>query len=129
MANQELRVASERFTEVLEAQIEAGEGQFAEPHPFLRTALRGLAKRLNPEIVPMGFVMATELYVHDVQTGKDGFTGEPMPSEVTGMPPMMGEIIKMSADNIASEAFGEEFHDGVRTIRQEIAALAASETA
>jgi hypothetical protein len=115
----ELLGTGEAFSEVLEAKIEAGEGVFEEPHPFLRTALRGLAQRLHPEVVPMGFVMATELYVYDINTGKDGFTGEPMPSEVTGMPPIMGAAVRLTAAQIAQEAFGQEFADAVSAIQEE----------
>ena len=112
--DRELLGTSEKFGEVLEAKIETGEGVFKEPNPFLRTALRGLTKRLNGEFVPMGLVMATELYLYDINTGKDGFTGEPMPSEVTGMPAgVAGMMIRLTTISIATEAFGQEFGDAV----------------
>jgi hypothetical protein len=117
--NKELLGSGEEFSEVLETRIEAGEGMFEEPHPFLRTALRGLAERLNHRVIPMGFVLATELYIHDMNTGTNGFTGEPMPSEVTGMPPMMSVAVNMVARNIAQEAFGEEFHSAVVAFHDE----------
>jgi hypothetical protein len=119
--DRELLGTHEKFEEVLEAKIEAGEGVFEEPHPFLRTALRGLTRRLNGEFVPMGLVMATELYVHDINTGKDGFTGEPMPSEVTGMPAgVTGMMVRMTAGIVAEEAFGQEFGDAVKQVYSEI---------
>jgi hypothetical protein len=121
-ADEELIGTSTRFSEVLEAKIEAREGLFEEPHPFLRTALRGLAKRLNPEIVPMGFLMTTELYIYDINSGKDGFTGEPMPRDVVGMPLGMNGIIRLVASEIASEAFGEDFGDAVVKVQQKTAA-------
>lgn len=128
MADREPVVSGERFTEVLETRIEAAEGPFAEPHPFLPAALRGLAERLNSEIIPMGFVMATELYVYDVQTGQNGFTGEPMPAAVTGMPPVMTSIIRMVAEDVALEAYGEDFVSEVSSIRKRTADAAAEAT-
>jgi hypothetical protein len=121
-ADKELLGTGQAFSEVLEAKIGDGEGVFEGPHPFLRTALRGLAQRLYPEVVPLDFVMATELYVYDINTGKDGFTGEPMPREVTNMPPMMGTIVRLTASQIAQEAFGQEFADAVSTIQGEVRA-------
>lgn len=104
----------ERFSEVLEAQIEAGEGVFAEPHPFLRTACRGIARRIGDrEILPMGFAMATELYITDMNRGIDGFTGERMPSDVTGMPPMMASIVRLTIQQLGHSAFGEDFMGAV----------------
>ena len=127
-ADKELIGTGDRFAEVLEAKIEAKEGAFEEPHPFLRTALRGLAQRLNPEIVPMGFLMATELYIYDINSGKDGFTGEPMPADVVGMPPIMNGIVRLVANNIAREAFGEEFGDAVLQVQQETRASSTGQS-
>lgn len=118
---EDLLVVGEKFAEALEAEIQKGEGPFAVSHPFLPTALRGLAERLNSDLVPMGFVMATEIYVYDVQTGTNGFTGEPMPREVVGMPSVMTAIIKMAAEDVARQAYGDEFVDAVSVIRQEVA--------
>lgn len=119
---------AERFSEVLEAKIETGEGEFAEPLPFLRTAVRGLAKRLNDEVIPMGFVNATEHYLYDLQTEVDGFSGEPMPIEVRGMPSIMVPIVRMTAQSIALEAFGEKFGEAVDQQYKEIAAMMAAPT-
>lgn len=119
--DRELLGTSEKFGEVLETKIETGEGVFEKPHPFLRTALRGLTKRLSGEFVPMGLVMATELYIHDINTGKDGFTGEPMPSEVTGMPAgVAGVMIRHTAGSIATEAFGQGFGDAVTQVYNDV---------
>lgn len=114
-----LRGTGERFSEVLEAKIEAKEGLFEEPHPFLRTAVRGLASRLNGEFVPVGFVLATELYALDMNRGMDGFTGEPMPATVTGIP--LGDVMfRIAAKDLAREAFGSEFTDAVNQVYAEI---------
>ena len=74
----------------------------------------------------MGFLMATELYIYDINSGKDGFTGEPMPADVVGMPPMMNGIVRLVASDIAREAFGEEFSDAVLKIQQEVVAKSNS---
>lgn len=117
----ELFGSGERFSEVLEAQIEAGEGLFEDPHPFLRTACRGLAKRLgNDELAPIGLVHTTELYIYDMSTGEDGFTGEPMPAEVKNMPPFMRLSVRIAARHIAREAFGEDFVTAVSQHYEEI---------
>lgn len=126
--DKELIGTGDRFAEVLEAKIEAKEGAFEEPHPFLRTALRGLTQRLHPEIVPKGFLLATELYIYDINSGKDGFTGEPMPADVVGMPPMMNGIVRLVATDIAREAFGEEFGDAVLQIQQETRAISTGQS-
>ncbi len=113
MTDHELIVSGEKFSETIEAKIDAKEGVFDSDHPFLLTAMRGLAQRVNHEIVPAGFMTATELYLYDVQTGVDSATGEPMPPVLMGMPPMMAEIIRMTAGHFAREAFGQEFGDAV----------------
>src|SRR5690349_10972278 len=94
------RGTGEKFTEVLEAQIAEGRGIFEDRNTSLIAAMRGLAGRLNGRFVPVGLVMATELYVTDMNRGKDGYTGEPMPPEVTRMAPMGGAIVRIAMADV-----------------------------
>lgn len=119
--NDEQFVQSTKFSEVLDAKIKAKEGVFEIPHPFMRTACRGLARRLNPEIEPMGFVIATESYILDMKTGIDGFTNEPMPSDVTDMDPIFNDpifniLFRKTAIGLAKEAYGDDFAISVNQI-------------
>jgi hypothetical protein len=72
-----------------------------------------LADRIGGGVVPMGYVMATELLTHDCQEGIDGFTGEPLPTSIAGYPPVMYGMFRMQAEQFAKGAFGEEFGDQV----------------
>jgi hypothetical protein len=91
---------------------------------FTNSMARLLADRLDgsPEgVVPEGYVMATQLLLYDVKdTGKNGFTGEPMPSDLTGLPPMMYGIFQGRSVELAGEAFGEAFGDEVKKVYAEI---------
>jgi hypothetical protein len=80
-----------------------------------------LAERIGDGVVPMGYVMATTLLSYDLRTGVDGFTGEAMPSQLTGLPPMMHGVLEVTAlRRFAPEAFGEEFATEVAKVTDEI---------
>ncbi len=96
---------------------------------FTNTMAGLLANRLNnaPDgATPEGYVMATQFLMYDCKdTGKDGFTGEPMPHDVTGQPPMMYGIFQDRSVELASEAFGEPFGDAVKEVYARAAAHSA----
>ena len=45
-----------------------------------------LAGRLNPKLVPQGFVLAAKLALYDLQEGVDGFSGQPIRSSLVSYP-------------------------------------------
>lgn len=65
---------------------------------------RYLAERLNPQLVPMGFILGCELVIHDLHKGVDGFTQGPIPIEhrkLVGMPAMFYNILRIQTPLIA----------------------------
>jgi hypothetical protein len=112
--------------EQLNTYIDGLVAQGSETNPtlsnFSLTMTRLLANRIGEHgVVPMGYVMATELLCADAgATGVDGFSGEPMPKEVTGQSGLAYSVFKMEADLFARSAFGDEFADAVREVRQSV---------
>ncbi len=89
-------------------------------HDFSIAMGKKLADRIGDGVIPMGFVLATTLLQYDCQTGVDGFTSERMPSSLTGRPPVMYDMFTIRADRLARGAFGDEFADTVRVIRESL---------
>lgn len=89
------------------------EGKIVTNHPFSVDMGKLLADRIEQGVVPLGYVIATELLCYDCQQGISGFTGEAMPRSVTGMPPVMYSLFRMEAQRFARGAFGDEFGDQV----------------
>lgn len=81
---------------------------------------RFLSERLNPELVPEGFVLGCELAIYDLQKGVDGFTGEPINSNLVSYPPMVYALLRMEIPHIASVIFSEEFATAVKIFFQEV---------
>lgn len=83
-----------------------------------------LAGRLNPELVPQGFVMGCELALYDLQKGVDGFTNEPIRGKLVGYPPMIYALLRMEIPRIAKavlpEAFAKEVKDFIEQIKTEM---------
>jgi hypothetical protein len=77
-------------------------------------------------VVPLGMLTATQLYLYDINEGVSGFTGEPMPGEVVGMPQVMGSIVQMAVEDVARDAFGDEYADELLKIQREIRDSATS---
>lgn len=73
-----------------------------------------LSPRLNPELVPAGFVLASELALYDLSTGINGFTSEPIRNRLVGYPPITYALIRMRLDDIAYAIFPESFANEVR---------------
>jgi len=72
-----------------------------------------LAGRLNPGIVPQGFVIAAQLALFDIQQGVDGFTGEQISRELHGYPPQMYAFLDALIPQIAKAVCPEDFTRGV----------------
>jgi hypothetical protein len=91
---------------------------------------RLLADRIEQGVIPMGYVIAGQLLRYDCEvTGVSGFTGEPMPAEVTdGVPPAMYAIFDaFQAPQLARGAFGNEFADQVQAFRDQVNARASGQ--
>ena len=63
--------------------------------PLLYDFAEGFADRLNPEMVPLGFLTALDLFHYDLEKGVNGFTGKPMPRQLVGHPPMVLGLLRM----------------------------------
>src|SRR3989344_3611536 len=81
-----------------------------------------LADHLNPQLVPMGFVMALELAMYDVQKGIDSRTNRPISSRVAGYPPMMYALLRMRFSEIAYAVLPAEFAAQVKAHIEEVRA-------
>ena len=81
---------------------------------------RFLAGYLNPQLVPMGFVMGCELALHDLQAGVNGFTSKPIQSRLVGYPPMIYALLRMEIPRIADAIFPAEFAASVKTFIGEV---------
>lgn len=73
-----------------------------------------LADRLNPELVPAGFYMAAQIALYDLQTGVDGFSGEPIQSNLVGCPPQVYANLNRFVPQIAEAVCPPDFAEGVK---------------
>lgn len=81
---------------------------------------RFLADRLNPEIVPEGFVLAASLATHDLREGVDGFTGEQIDNRLTMYPPFFYDLLFLLTSRIAHAVYPEDFAGKVDVFLQEV---------
>lgn len=78
---------------------------------------RVLAKRLNDEITPLGFLMAFELLISDMEkaTGREitwgGAPGTGIQSYIAGLP--IGGVVRLMQKKIVNHAFPESFANEV----------------
>lgn len=97
--------------------IAASDGNNPTLDDFSVTMGKLLSDRIDHGVVPMGYVMATQLLAYDCgSTGVNGFTGERMPREVTDLPPVMYSLFNVKSIQFARGAFGEEFADQVEQV-------------
>ena len=75
-----------------------------------------LAERFHDSLVPEGFMMGAELALYDLQTGVDGFSGQPIRSRLVGSPPMIYGLLRMRVPDIAEAVCPPEFAEGVRNM-------------
>lgn len=90
---------------------------------------RHLAGYLNPQLVPMGFVMRCELALYDLQTGVNGFTGKPIQSRLVGYPPMIYALLRMEIPRIADAVLPAEFAASVKNHIEQVNAKMQAERA
>lgn len=82
--------------------------------PLVAEFGRFLAGRVNPgRIVPMGFIIAANLSLYDLEKGINGFTGEPIRNDLVGRTPEVYALLTSSIPGLARIAFSEEFADAV----------------
>lgn len=73
-----------------------------------------LANRIGSRnIVPQGFVMASMLSIYDLQTGIDGFSGQPIENSLVGREDKDYKVLMASLPALAGRAFSEEFAEEV----------------
>lgn len=109
-----------RFLETVESCIAMRTGPFNQEYTPLVTACRGLAQRLNDETVPDGLAVEVSLYLADMDTGIDSYTGEPMPGEVIGVLPNMLHPLSFATLSLAEIAFGEDFSHALLKCYEEV---------
>ncbi|GEM_PF-2809249 len=72
-----------------------------------------LAGRVDPTIDPIGFVMAVDLAIMDLQLGEDGFTGKPITGNLVGLPLAGYLTLRILSTVMAQAAYSDEFSQGV----------------
>lgn len=72
-----------------------------------------MSGRLNPSLVPMGFVMASQLALYDLDKGISGYTGETIESPITHSGEVTYLKLTKATPDLARMAFSEEFGDAV----------------
>ncbi|MDD4477109.1 MAG: hypothetical protein PHY40_03040 [Patescibacteria group bacterium] len=81
---------------------------------------RYLADYLNPELVPIGFVVGCELALHDLQAGVNG-SGKPISCRLVGYPPVIYILLRMEIPRIADAIFPPSFASEVKKIIDKMA--------
>lgn len=79
-----------------------------------------LADRLNQQLNPLGFNMAAELTLYDLQRGIDGFSGQPIRNSLVGYPPMIYFLLRMRVPDIAKAVCPEDFAMEVENFQKEV---------
>jgi hypothetical protein len=87
--------------------------------PLVYEFARYLSEHLNPQLVPMGFVMACELALSDLATGKDG-RGNPIRNGAVGYPPQIYGLLRLNIPQITDAVFPTAFADGVKNFLEEV---------
>jgi hypothetical protein len=70
-----------------------------------------LADHINPDIVPLGFVMAAHLALYDIQQGVDSRTNEKITGSLVGQLPLIYRLLEMEIPLIAKAIFPNDFAD------------------
>lgn len=88
---------------------------------------RFLAGRLNPQLVPMGFVIVCEMALYDLQAGVDSLTMQPIQNRLVGHPPIVYGRLRREIPHIADAIFPFGFAAKVRLFIEEVKAKARAE--
>ncbi len=110
----------ERSVETGEAAEKLREFHDDSLDPKVNQYARYLAERLNPELVPQGFVMAGALANYDLKEGVNGFTGEPIQNDLVGLPSLEYNKLLVALPDIASRVLPEDFAAEVEEIAKDL---------
>ena len=83
-----------------------------------------LASHLNPRLIPIGFVMACEQALYDVQEGVDSRTNEGISTRVAGYPPLMYALLRMRLPEMMDAVLPAEFSAQAKAFMEEVEAKA-----
>lgn len=86
-----------------------------------------VARRMHPQIVPAGFVMASAFCIEDLKRGIDSFTQKPIESILLRQPAYVYDYLYLNIPTLASIAFSKVFADEVRTLVAAVVAQAGLE--
>lgn len=88
-----------------------------------------VARRMRPQIVPAGFVVASALCIEDLKRGIDSFTQKPIDSTLLRQPQpaYVYDYLYLNIPTLASIAFSKVFADEVRTLTAAVVAQAGLE--
>jgi hypothetical protein len=90
-------------TEEVKSKLQRGGFSSGHVDEFCRL----LASRLQSQVTPLGFLMAFELMIIDVEKGVDGFTGKRIESYISGLG--IGGIYRLSMSSIIKKVLPEDF--------------------
>ncbi len=95
-------------------------GELGFKTPTAQSFGRLMADRMgSAAILPEGFVVCAELLIYDLQTGVDGFTGQPMHSSLVGQPIMIYALLRATVGQIAEACCEPEFSEAVKKLIEE----------
>ncbi len=75
-----------------------------------------LSEYLNEELTPSGFVFGTELAIHDLQKGVNGFTNQKISNSLVGYPGIMYNLMRIAVPEIAGAVLPIEFAVEVKKV-------------
>lgn len=73
-----------------------------------------LAERINPRVVPMGFVIGAELAIYELENNITKYTSKP--SSLFGYSPEMYALMRVAVPQIVDAVCPEEFARGVKEV-------------
>ena len=65
-----------------------------------------LSTRAHDKLLPKGFDLMAKVAIYDLQTGIDGFSGEPFVSKLSGNSPQVIEMLSKSLPQIKKVLYG-----------------------
>jgi hypothetical protein len=124
MKDQALPLAKERALSMDEAKEKLQRLEELIPQDLsggrLYTFGRYLAGRLNPQLVPIGFMMAWHLAISDIRIGVDSFTKKPVPNDLIAQPGIVYEMLRNELSNVADVIFPPEFAERVKFCAEQV---------
>lgn len=72
------------------------------------------------ELVPMGFAMAATLAIADIESGVDGYTGQPIKGRLANLPEVIYPMLHTFVPKIARAIYPAEFADQVQAFYDQV---------